>query len=159
VRLRLWIKLGGPWAFVGGDLLGAFDGAAVFEIGGDAGCPKSVAEDCFWQACGPGTPLGHPDGVVAVHRPGGERSVAVDGAEGGPFFSQAMPAGADLPGARVRAITTCSGLDPPDEVVRRLTQDRDRPMSGSMSLVRLVCPRSSAANGPARILPAYIGRT
>jgi hypothetical protein len=36
------VKLCGFWTFMIGDLLGLLDGAAVFEVGGDAGGPEGV---------------------------------------------------------------------------------------------------------------------
>ncbi len=41
------IELGGLRGFVVGDLLGLLDGAAVLEVGGDAGGPEGVVADRF----------------------------------------------------------------------------------------------------------------
>ncbi len=41
------VKLRRLWAFVIGDGLSVLDGAAIFKISGDAGCPKSVAANRF----------------------------------------------------------------------------------------------------------------
>ena len=49
-----------------GDLLGVLDGAAAFEVGGDAGGPEGVVADVFGQADGLGPAFDHPQGVVAV---------------------------------------------------------------------------------------------
>ena len=61
------------------------DCAAVLEIGGDAGGPEGVAAYFFGQASGLCPLLDHPQGVVAMHRAGGELAAAVDGPEEGGF--------------------------------------------------------------------------
>jgi hypothetical protein len=64
-----------------GDLLGVFDGAAVFQVSGDAGGPEGVVANVFGQADRLGPSFYHPQGVVAIHRPGGQLAVRVEGAE------------------------------------------------------------------------------
>jgi len=51
-----------------GNLLGVLDGAAVLELGSDAGGSKGVVADVFGQAYGLGPAFNHPPGVDAVHR-------------------------------------------------------------------------------------------
>lgn len=64
-----------------GDLLGMLDGAAILQVGGDAGGPKRMAANGFRQANCFRPHLDHPQGVVPVHRPGSQHPLAVDGAE------------------------------------------------------------------------------
>jgi hypothetical protein len=80
------IKLSRFWRFVVGDLLGVLDGAAVLEVGGNAGGPEGMIANVSGQADCLGTPFDHPPGVDAVHRPGGHAAVPVDGAEEGGFL-------------------------------------------------------------------------
>ena len=46
------VKLGGARRFVVGDGLGVLDRAAVFQVGGDTGCPPRVATYLNGQAGG-----------------------------------------------------------------------------------------------------------
>src|SRR4051794_12949549 len=62
------IELGGLGRLVGGNLLGLLDGAAGFEVGGDAGGPERVAADPRREPGGGGPPLYHVQGVVAAER-------------------------------------------------------------------------------------------
>lgn len=66
-------------------MLGAFECAAVFEVGGDAGGPKGVAADVGRAAeCG-GAALNEPQGIGPMQAGDGEFAAAGDGAEEGRF--------------------------------------------------------------------------
>src|SRR3954454_22832198 len=56
------IELGGLGRLVGGNLLGLLDGAAGFEVGGDAGGPERVAANPRREPGGGGPPLNHVQG-------------------------------------------------------------------------------------------------
>jgi len=62
------VELGGLGAGVVGDGLCVLDGAAAFEVGGDAGGPEGVEADGFGQARRLGTGFDHSPGIVAVYR-------------------------------------------------------------------------------------------
>lgn len=53
---------------MGADRPGLLNGAAVVEVGSDAGGPKDVAADVGWEAGVERTPLRHVKGVSAVRR-------------------------------------------------------------------------------------------
>ena len=63
------VRLGGLWAFVVGDGLGVLNGAAVLQVGGDAGCPKAMVANGFGQVNGLRSPFNHSERIVRVHRP------------------------------------------------------------------------------------------
>ncbi len=79
-----------------GDLLGVLDGAAILEVGGDAGGSEGVVADFFGQADGLGSAFDHPPGLDAVHRTGGELTVPVDGAEEGGLLLGSDASGRDV---------------------------------------------------------------
>ena len=77
-----------------GDGLGVLDGAAVFKIGGDAGCPKRVIANRFGQAKGFGPAFDHVEGIPAGQRAAGHLPVTINRAE-----DDQPPADPDRPGA------------------------------------------------------------
>jgi hypothetical protein len=80
------IKLCGLWAFVIGDLLGMLDAAAVFEVGGDAGCPEGVIANAVGQANGFRTSFNHIQCVACIKRAAAQRAMPVNRAEEGAFL-------------------------------------------------------------------------
>src|SRR5574337_793308 len=69
------VELGRPWRLVGRDSLGVFDGAAVLQVGSDAGGPEGVAAGGRGESGFFGAALDHPQHVHAVH--GIERNMPV----------------------------------------------------------------------------------
>ncbi len=81
------IELGGFWRFMCGDLLGVLDGAAVFQVGGDAGGPEGMAACCVGQPGGLGTAFHHVEGVTSSEGLAGELAgFSGGGAEEGSFI-------------------------------------------------------------------------
>jgi len=67
------VQLGGAGRFVRGNGLGVLDGAAVFQVGGDAGGAEGVAADAVdAHAAGQGAALDHPEHVGAGQALAGE---------------------------------------------------------------------------------------
>jgi hypothetical protein len=66
-----------------GDLLGFFNGAAVFEVIGDAGSPETVVADILAKASGFCSSLNHGEGVAGDEAAVGELAMGIDAAEEG----------------------------------------------------------------------------
>ena len=116
------IELGCLGAFVVGDPLGVLDGAAFFEVGGDAGGPEGMAADGFGQADGVGTAFNHIECVAGIERSAGQRPVPVNRAEEGAFLLDGDACGGEI---GIDVIGGCNAND-------RISASRRPPETGAV---------------------------
>jgi hypothetical protein len=77
------VELGRPRRGLGGNPLGLFERAAIFEVGGDAGGAEGVAADGRGEPGGQGALLDHAQHIILVKRVQSQHAIPPEGRNSG----------------------------------------------------------------------------